>query len=101
MLHTVYKLSIYLHSSKCIVTYYNNLIFSTAELPYIQVPLHTVMWLMQNEDSGEWSVSHVRLPVECVDTFRPRPKVHIFDILQYFHHFISIAFHKLFQSETA
>jgi hypothetical protein len=29
--------------------------------------------LMQ-DDSEEWTMSHVRLPVECVDTFRPRPK---------------------------
>jgi broad specificity phosphatase PhoE len=44
------------------------------EMPYIQVPLHTLIWLTKDSSEQEWSVSAVRLAVDCVDTFRPKPK---------------------------
>jgi len=60
---------------RCFLSHFLDI--AESELPYIEVPLHTVIWLMQDEETGKWSVSYVRLPVECVDTFRPKPQVRI------------------------
>ncbi|CAL8147817.1 unnamed protein product [Orchesella dallaii] len=57
---------------RCFLSHFLDI--AESELPYIEVPLHTVIWLIQDEDTGKWSVSYVRLPVECVDTFRPKPQ---------------------------
>ena len=43
------------------------------ELPYLRVPLHTVIKLSLQQDQQEVEVEYHRLPVDCVDTFRPRP----------------------------
>ena len=43
--------------------------FPLAELPYLKVPLHTVIKLSLEED--HWEVEHHRLPVDCVDTSDP------------------------------
>ena len=43
------------------------------ELPYLRVPLHTVIKLSLRQDQQEVEVEYHRLPVDCVDTFRPRP----------------------------
>ena len=43
------------------------------ELPYLKVPLHTVIKLSLHQDPRKVEVEHHTLPVECVDTFRPRP----------------------------
>lgn len=42
-----------------------------AELPYMKIPLHTVLKVTLN--NGEVKVEHLRLPVDCVDTHRARP----------------------------
>ena len=42
------------------------------ELPYMKVPLHTVIKVSLQEEE-EVEVEYHRLPVDCVDTFRPRP----------------------------
>ncbi|ODN06285.1 6-phosphofructo-2-kinase/fructose-2,6-bisphosphatase [Orchesella cincta] len=57
---------------RCFLSHFLDI--AESELPYIEVPLHTVIWLMQDEETGKWSVSYVRLPVDCVDTFRPKPQ---------------------------
>ena len=41
------------------------------ELPYMKVPLHTVIKLTLTKEGRE--LEYHRLPVDCVDTFRPRP----------------------------
>lgn len=43
------------------------------ELPYLQVPLHTIIKL--TPVAYGCKVEHVRLPIEAVDTHRPKPKV--------------------------
>merc|ERR1712154_430102 len=43
------------------------------ELPYLKVPLHTVIKLNLHQKGREVEVEHHSLPVDCVDTFRPRP----------------------------
>jgi len=42
-----------------------------AELPYMKVPLHTVIKVTMNH--GQRQVEFHRLPVDCVDTYRPKP----------------------------
>jgi len=43
------------------------------ELPYLKVPLHTVIKLSLEKSQREVEVEYHKLPVDCVDTFRPRP----------------------------
>lgn len=43
-----------------------------ADLPYLKIPLHTVIKL-KIADTGI-SMEHCRLPVDCVDTHRPKPE---------------------------
>ncbi|XP_023343168.1 6-phosphofructo-2-kinase/fructose-2,6-bisphosphatase [Eurytemora carolleeae] len=43
-----------------------------AELPYLKIPLHTIIKLTIS-DAGV-SMEYHRIPVECVDTFRPKPE---------------------------
>ena len=45
--------------------------YQIQDLPYLRVPLHTVIKLSFVRDSVE--VEYHPLPVDCVDTFRPRP----------------------------
>jgi len=45
---------------------------SMAELPYLKIPLHTVI-KVKICDSGI-SMEYIRMAVECVDTFRPKPE---------------------------
>lgn len=43
------------------------------ELPYLEVPLHTIIKL--TPVAYGCKVEHIRLPIEAVDTHRPKPKV--------------------------
>lgn len=44
------------------------------EVPYTKVPLHTIMKLSTNPNlQYNHPPQYYRLPVDCVDTFRPRP----------------------------
>jgi len=43
------------------------------DLPYLKIPLHTVMKLNIPE-SGAITIEYIRLPVDCVDTYRPKPE---------------------------
>ena len=43
------------------------------ELPYVKVPLHCILKVTFGE--GENSVEYHHLPVECVDTYRPKTVV--------------------------
>lgn len=43
------------------------------ELPYLDVPLHTIMKM--TTDGNDCTLDLIRLPVDCVDTYRQRPKV--------------------------
>ena len=45
--------------------------YNIQDLPYLKVPLHTVIKLSFTGDHVD--VEHHRLPVDCVDTYRPRP----------------------------
>ncbi len=47
--------------------------FLTEELPYLQVPLHTVLKL--KPVAYGCLVEHISLNIEAVDTHRPRPPV--------------------------
>ena len=42
--------------------------YPLAELPYLKIPLHTVIKLTLVD--GQVGVEYHRLPVDCVDTFR-------------------------------
>jgi len=42
------------------------------EVPYTKVPLHTIMKLSTNMGYN-YPPQYYRLPVDCVDTFRPKP----------------------------
>ena len=48
-------------------------LYHTEELPYIQIPLHTVMKL--TPVAYGCHIEKIPLHVEAVDTFRPRPDV--------------------------
>jgi hypothetical protein len=43
------------------------------ELPYLYVPLHTIIKL--TPVAYGCKVDHIQLPIDCVDTHRPKPKV--------------------------
>ncbi|XP_011300468.1 6-phosphofructo-2-kinase/fructose-2,6-bisphosphatase 1 isoform X1 [Fopius arisanus] len=45
----------------------------TDELPYLQVPLHTIMKL--TPVAYGCKVERIRLPIDAVDTHRPKPKI--------------------------
>jgi len=67
---------------RCLLTLLLNL--PLQELPYLKIPLHTVMQLTFSdscEESGIGgeagngvSIEYIRLPVDCVDTYRARPE---------------------------
>jgi len=54
---------------RCILAYFMEKPLS--ELPYIHVPLHTLIKITPVAYGCE--VEHIRLPIEAVDTHRPRP----------------------------
>lgn len=43
------------------------------ELPYLEVPLHTIIKL--TPVAYGCKVEHIQLPIEAVDTHRPKPEV--------------------------
>lgn len=45
----------------------------TDELPYLQVPLHTIIKL--TPVAYGCKMERIRLPIDAVDTHRPKPKV--------------------------
>lgn len=55
---------------RCILTLLLKL--PVEELPYLKIPLHTVIQLTFRED-GDVSVEYNRLPIDCVDTYRAKP----------------------------
>merc|ERR1719348_966482 len=54
---------------RCILAYFTEK--SLTELPYISVPLHTLIKITPVASGCE--VEHIRLPIEAVNTHRPRP----------------------------
>merc|ERR1719357_1107019 len=54
---------------RCIMAYFMEK--PLAELPYIKVPLHTLIKITPVAYGCE--VEHIRLPIDAVDTHRPRP----------------------------
>eukprot|EP00088_Acartia_fossae_P032557 TRINITY_DN3331_c0_g1_i2.p1 TRINITY_DN3331_c0_g1~~TRINITY_DN3331_c0_g1_i2.p1 ORF type:complete len:249 (+),score=50.53 TRINITY_DN3331_c0_g1_i2:349-1095(+) len=61
---------------RCLLTLLLNL--PLAELPYLKIPLHTVIQLTISDVTGSphhgVSVEYIRLPVDCVDTHRAKPE---------------------------
>jgi 6-phosphofructo-2-kinase/fructose-2,6-biphosphatase len=51
-----------------------NILFFSEELPYINVPLHTLIKI--TIDGYNCHMECTKLNVECVDTYRKQPKVH-------------------------
>lgn len=51
----------------------------TEELPYINVPLHTIIKLTTY--GYKYKMEIIKLNVECVDTFRQKPQVRIFKLV--------------------
>lgn len=47
--------------------------FFVEELPYLEVPLHTIIKL--NPVAYGCKVEHIKLPIDAVDTHRPKPEV--------------------------
>ncbi|KAL6436459.1 hypothetical protein ACFW04_004744 [Cataglyphis niger] len=56
---------------RCLLAYF--LDKSADELPYLEVPLHTIMKL--TPVAYGCKVENIRLPIEAVDTHRPKPKI--------------------------
>jgi 6-phosphofructo-2-kinase/fructose-2,6-biphosphatase len=52
-----------------------NIVFFSEELPYINVPLHTLIKI--TIDGYNCHMECTKLNVECVDTYRKQPKVHV------------------------
>jgi len=63
-----------LHSSYFYFTYL------AEELPYINVPLHTIIKLTLSGYKCKMEV--IKLNIECVDTYRMQPKVYIIKLKQ-------------------
>lgn len=55
------------------IIYLRLLSFFTDELPYMNVPLHTIVKLTSY--GYKYKVEMIKLPIECVDTHRKQPKV--------------------------
>lgn len=55
---------------RCLMTLLLDL--SMKELPYLKIPLHTIMQLTFS--GNDVSIEHIRLPVDCVDTYRVKPE---------------------------
>ncbi|KAJ9593278.1 hypothetical protein L9F63_015153, partial [Diploptera punctata] len=56
---------------RCLLAYF--LDKSADELPYLYVPLHTIIKL--TPVAYGCKVEHIKLPIDCVDTHRPKPKI--------------------------
>ncbi|XP_069683405.1 6-phosphofructo-2-kinase/fructose-2,6-bisphosphatase 1 isoform X2 [Periplaneta americana] len=56
---------------RCLLAYF--LDKSADELPYLFVPLHTIIKL--TPVAYGCKVEHIKLPIDCVDTHRPKPKI--------------------------
>ncbi|XP_017754160.1 PREDICTED: 6-phosphofructo-2-kinase/fructose-2,6-bisphosphatase 1 isoform X3 [Eufriesea mexicana] len=56
---------------RCLLAYF--LDKNADELPYLQVPLHTIIKL--TPVAYGCKVEHIRLPIDAVDTHRPKPKI--------------------------
>lgn len=56
-----------------------NCFFFLDELPYLKVPLHTIIKL--TPVAYGCRVEHMKLPIEAVDTHRPKPKVKIINCI--------------------
>ncbi|KOX72420.1 6-phosphofructo-2-kinase/fructose-2,6-bisphosphatase [Melipona quadrifasciata] len=61
---------------RCLLAYF--LDKSADELPYLEVPLHTIIKL--TPVAYGCKVGHIRLPIDAVDTHRPKPKVEMIRI---------------------
>lgn len=48
-------------------------VLSTDDLPYLEVPLHTIIKL--TPVAYGCKVEHIELPIAAVDTHRPKPEV--------------------------
>jgi len=66
--------TVLLHSS---YFYFTNF---AEELPYINVPLHTIIKLTLSGYKCKMEV--IKLNIECVDTYRMQPKVYIIKLKQ-------------------
>ncbi|XP_065341178.1 uncharacterized protein LOC135940280 isoform X3 [Cloeon dipterum] len=55
---------------RCLVGYF--LGKQPDELPYLDVPLHTIMKLTTDGNASTFDL--IRLPIECVDTYRQKPQ---------------------------
>lgn len=47
--------------------------FGLDKVPYLSVPLHTVIKLTIN--GYDWNVDYIKFNVDCVDTYRSQPEV--------------------------
>jgi len=56
---------------RCLLAYF--LDKPAEELPYLEVPLHTIIKL--NPVAYGCKVEHIKLPIEAVDTHRPKPEI--------------------------
>lgn len=56
----------------------NNYVIVSDELPYLRVPLHTIIKL--TPVAYGCRVEHIKLPIDAVDTHRSKPKVSNFKI---------------------
>ena len=56
---------------RCILAYFQEI--DEEELPYLEVPMHTVLTLEPRAYGCH--VTKNKLPVDCVNTHRPKPKV--------------------------
>ena len=56
---------------RCLVNYLKAK--SMEEMPYEKIPLHTLFKVTMSSD-GENVIEEVKMPIECVDTYRPKPK---------------------------
>lgn len=49
------------------------IIFITDKLPYLNVPLHTVIKLTTK--GYDFEVDYIKFNIDCVDTYRKQPEV--------------------------
>ena len=56
---------------RCLVNYLKAK--SMEEMPYEKIPLHTLFKVTMSED-GVDVIEEVKMPVECVNTHRPKPR---------------------------
>jgi 6-phosphofructo-2-kinase / fructose-2,6-biphosphatase 2 len=61
--------------ARCFLAYFKNIDNLAENLPYQEVPLHTLIKITPTPTGGKCLVEEIPLGIQCVSTHRPKPPV--------------------------